>query len=270
MKTYVLYHKDCLDGFGSAYAAWKTLKGTAEYIPVSYSDPIPTMDQGSTIYILDFSYSKVVLESLSKDMEKIVVIDHHYTSFEALKDVSGIETVFSMENSGAILSWQYFHKGDPAPEFLRYIEDRDLWKFTLPLCAEVTMAITSYPKDFEVWDNSLSIENLKIEGATIKRYRDPLVERLCLSAKKIRIQNHEIPAVNAMCFQSEVCHRLAELYPSAKFTACFYLGQDDQTFWSLRSSNGFDVSEIAKKYGGGGHKAASGFCLDSLNISKSF
>ena len=32
----VLYHADCLDGFGAAYAAWEKFGDTAEYIPVQY------------------------------------------------------------------------------------------------------------------------------------------------------------------------------------------------------------------------------------------
>jgi phosphoesterase RecJ-like protein len=35
--------------------------------------------------------------------------------------------------------------------------------------------------------------------------------------------------------------------------------------FGLRSRNGFDVSEVAKKFGGGGHAAAAGFVI---NIAK--
>ena len=37
----VLYHADCPDGFGGAYAAWKKFGDTAEYIPVKYGRTPP-------------------------------------------------------------------------------------------------------------------------------------------------------------------------------------------------------------------------------------
>jgi nanoRNase/pAp phosphatase (c-di-AMP/oligoRNAs hydrolase) len=38
---------------------------------------------------------------------------------------------------------------------------------------------------------------------------------------------------------------------------------------SLRSKGNFDVSEIALKFGGGGHKNAAGFTLDMFNVAES-
>ena len=42
------------------------------------------------------------------------------------------------------------------------------------------------------------------------------------------------------------------------FAACYWDTPEGRVF-SLRSVGNFDVSEIAKKYGGGGHKNAAGF-----------
>ena len=52
------------------------------------------------------------------------------------------------------------------------------------------------------------------------------------------------------------------------FAATFFYDGEGYVF-SLRSDdNGLDVSEIAKQYGGGGHKHAAGFKLKSwLNTS---
>lgn len=44
------------------------------------------------------------------------------------------------------------------------------------------------------------------------------------------------------------------------FAAVFHEGADGWRHWSLRSKpGGADVSEIARAYGGGGHKHAAGF-----------
>jgi len=59
-KTFVLYHSPCYDGFGAAYAAWRSLGDTAEYIPVSHGNPPPDLPKGSHVYIIDFSYSTLI------------------------------------------------------------------------------------------------------------------------------------------------------------------------------------------------------------------
>jgi uncharacterized protein len=56
MKTFVLYHANCPDGFGAAFAAWLKFGETAEYIPVKYGDISPQHVSG-TVHIVDFSFS---------------------------------------------------------------------------------------------------------------------------------------------------------------------------------------------------------------------
>lgn len=75
-KNYVLYHANCFDGSGAAYAAWAALgdKDTS-YIPVQYGEAPPEMESGSNIYIVDFSYPKDVLTGLLDASEKLVVLD---------------------------------------------------------------------------------------------------------------------------------------------------------------------------------------------------
>jgi nanoRNase/pAp phosphatase (c-di-AMP/oligoRNAs hydrolase) len=59
---------------------------------------------------------------------------------------------------------------------------------------------------------------------------------------------------------SDVVGQLSDGYP---FAACFFQ-VDNGWVYSLRSSNGFDVSELAKSMGGGGHQAASGLKSDQI------
>jgi len=50
------------------------------------------------------------------------------------------------------------------------------------------------------------------------------------------------------------------------FAAC-YMDTPEGRVYSLRSSDdGLDVGEIAKKFGGGGHKHAAGLELTSIKI----
>ena len=79
-KIVVIYHDQCRDGFGAAYAAWKKFGDDASYIPRKTQDPAPEGLQDKDIFIVDYSYKKPVLEDLQKNNRSVVVIDHHETA----------------------------------------------------------------------------------------------------------------------------------------------------------------------------------------------
>lgn len=272
---HVLYHSNCYDGFGSAYAAWKCLNlkhdtttlTSAKYIPVSYGFPPPKLENengklGSDfLYILDFSYNELELLDLHKKYNcTIVVLDHHKTAKESLEPLMGkyhwLKVRFDMGKSGAEMSWEYFHDSE-VPLLLKHIGDRDLWKFEIEGSKEIHKSLISYPMDFELWDK-FDVTQLKREGVVLQRMYDQLVTNICKHSYDKTIDGHKIPVVNTTIAWSEVGHKLLENHPDAPFVASFTVFED-QIMWSLRSRKDFDVSEIAKKFGGGGHKQAAGF-----------
>lgn len=275
---YVLYHSNCYDGFGAAYAAWKKFGGSAKYIPVSYGYPLPEMPDAEEIYIVDFSYDEQTLKSLSRGI-KTFVLDHHKTAEENLRGLlyeqdcnqnNNLYIEFDMNRSGALITWEYFHRYHgpspvdsdpvPAPLLIQHISDRDLWTFKMDRSREIHAALVSHKMDFQLWD-SFDIEQLKIEGAALLRQYQQLVDNICKKPFMIKIAGHEVPAVNTSIAWSEVGEKLGDMYPDAPFVASF-TEFEDLTMWSLRTSKNnreFDVSVIAKQFGGGGHKAAAGF-----------
>ncbi len=50
----VLYHADCPDGFGAAWAAWKKFDDRAMYPPVRHNEPPPKEIAGKAVYTVDF------------------------------------------------------------------------------------------------------------------------------------------------------------------------------------------------------------------------
>ena len=63
---------------------------------------------------------------------------------------------------------------------------------------------------------------------------------------------------------SEVGHELAN--KSESFGMIWYLGEENKAKVSLRSNGDYDVSAIAKCFGGGGHRNAAGFSVDILTL----
>lgn len=256
---YVLYHSNCYDGFGAAFAAWKKFGNDAKYIPVSYGCPPPDMPDTEEVYIVDFSFPKDVTLSIADKVPRLVILDHHKTAEENLRDIArpGVEVVFDMNRSGALIAWEFLHPDLPVPELIKHISDRDLWKFEMEGSREVHSALVSLPFDFEIWDK-LDVPTLISEGGACQRFQQSVVDKIVKAAWVGKVDSKEVPIVNTSFAWSEVGEALLEKYPEAEFAASFTVF-NDQVMWSLRSRGEFDVSAIAKKYGGGGHKNAAGF-----------
>lgn len=264
MRTYVLYHAHCTDGFGAAYAVWKIHGSNAIYLPVKYDNPMPKLKKRSQVYIVDFSYPKEQLIALAKEMHQVTVLDHHKTAEEDLRNIDLSETpnlsiTFDMEKSGAVLAWEHFHPTLEIPPLILHIQDKDLWRFDLKDTKKVIASLRSYAMDFKLWDR-FDLGTLITEGEAILRYQTLTVDKLCKNARMMKITDYTVPAVNSGVLQSEIGNRLCELYSASPFSAV-YFDASDKTRYSLRSIGDFDVSEVARHFGGGGHKNAAGYFL---------
>lgn len=256
MKTWVLYHGDCNDGFGGAWAAWLKLGTDAKYVPVSHGDPPPALPDDAHVVLVDFAYSRDEMLAMHERAATLTVLDHHKTAEEALRGLDF--AVFDMERSGAMLAWDFWHPGKPAPQLIRYVQDSDLWRFELPNSREVNAALSSYPQKFQVW-RELDVAVLAREGAAILRFKMQTVQMIVSFARVGNVGGHEVPIVNATAHWSDVGQGLIERFPEAPFVASYFEDADGVKRWSLRSNGEFDVSELAKRFGGGGHRQAAGF-----------
>lgn len=276
-KVYVLYHKNCPDGFGSAFCAWLHFGDSAEYVPVAYGEPMPTLEDGSLVYILDFSFKRDVMEELAKRVT-LCVLDHHAS---AEKDLDGLPYChFDMTKSGALLSWEHFSKLSNRLDdywlFIRYISDRDLATNKLSETFEFSSVLSSYEKDFHTWKEIGKIpQKLMEEGKSILRHINTTVDMICNQATRTKkfdgivcngVELKDVPIVNTTAYWFEVGLEMMKRFPNDPVLS-FYTNRADVRQWSLRSHKPeFDVSELAKFFGGGGHKQASGF-TESLDIN---
>ena len=262
----VLYHASCPDGFCAAWVASKSLKD-AEFVPVQYGDTPPDVT-GREVYILDFSFKRPVMIELSQKAKKLVVLDHHKSAAEELVNLSAGSNEglirFDMDKSGGRMTWEYFNPSNhPRPWLVDYTEDRDLWLFKLPNSKAISAFIRSWPYDFKLWDEWASYgaygpySNHIHAGAAILRYQQTVVDGAVKNAVEMEMDSHKVLSVNATTLISEIGEKLSENRP---FSATYFIDGKGNKIWSLRSrEDGEDVSKIAKKHGGGGHKHAAGF-----------
>lgn len=302
MNPLCIYHGACDDGFAAAWCVRRAMgDGAVDFHPGVYGVAPPDVLDRDVI-LVDFSYKRPVLEALASRANSVLILDHHKTAqkdlaflqpphrrpppafdrwrLEAWRYDSGghqdgdrydgdrlgrVAALFDMERSGAAMAWDYFVGGE-RPPFIEYVQDRDLWLKKLPRGDEFTIALRSYPQDFAVWDGLVeNMSNLFEEGVAIQRYYRCRVEEIKKTAYRSWICSHPVMVANAPYFAaSEVAGELAEAEPDAAFGACYFEVRRGVYQYSLRSRGEMDVSEIARQFGGGGHKNAAGFTVSKI------
>ncbi|MCC6934642.1 MAG: hypothetical protein IT406_03095 [Candidatus Yanofskybacteria bacterium] len=266
-KIVVLYHKGCTDGFGAAWAAFRKLGKSAEYIAVEHQVPAPEGLTGKTVYLVDFTYTRDVMERLIRKNDRVIALDHH-VSCRAETEMAH-DFRYSSEHSGAVIAWEYFHPGVPVPYILRVVEDIDLYRKDALDSWVISDWLDLYDFDFKVYtklartlESAAGRRRAMRYGALVGEYRAKCVERLVTnSAYEIEFEGHRVLAVTTELFHSEVANALATGRP---FGVVWRM-RGDTPYVSLRSTpEGVDVSRIALKYNGGGHVHAAGFRVDRL------
>lgn len=266
----IIYHGDCPDGFGGAWAAHKKFGDKAEYIGVDHDSPPPAGLENKEIYFIDFAYSVEIMKDLIRRNKRVTAIDHHVTREESVKLTRDYS--YAVHNSGSVLAWKYFHKDQPVPLLLQHIEDQDLWKFKISDTAPIVTYIDSYDYDFTVWDKLVKdIEDARKRKEFVEKgnfmldYQGELIKRIVEEgAKLVEFEGYETYVVNA---PHEFADRISQiLYTKKPPLAIRWSDNKDGVHVSLRSDGSVDVGKMAQKYGGGGHKASAGFSLPSIKL----
>jgi len=264
MKPLCIYHGNCADGFAGAWVVWTYFKGEVELYPGVYQSEPPDVTNRDLI-LVDFSYKRNVIEEMKLKAKSITIIDHHASAIQNLADVSDIEKYFDITLSGSMLAWNYYFPKESAPALLKHIQDRDLWKFELPGTRQIQATLFSYPYDMILWDKMMNdksyISKLYMEGIAIERKHFKDVEELIrVTTRIMEVDGHTVPIANLpYTLTSDAGAALVDLYKTS-FAGCYWDTPDGRVF-SLRSKepDGENVASIAEKFGGGGHKHASGF-----------
>ena len=286
-KPLVIYHANCADGTGAAYCAWLRYKDEAEYFPALYNtcDSVDQLDKlpplaGRVVYILDFSFSVAVTTAIADQCESLVWLDHHKSAIDAWCGESFLKSgesryvfdspqrciVLDNNKSGCKLAWEYF-ESFKAPLWVNMIDDRDRWQFNLYGSKAFNAAISlERPWTFESWDKMLDepVGDIVNRGHAVLRAYDQQVASIAKHGRECVISLGEDSkqglAINTNVHISEVGHELA--LKSGTYGLVWYLGDKNVAKCSLRSNGDYDVSVMAKQFGGGGHKNAAGFSID--------
>lgn len=260
-KIIVLYHVHCHDGFGSAYAAWKKFGNRAEYIGVRHNEPLPMGLRGKEIYLVDFTYPEKETRRLLQIAKDVTNIDHHMSVASYTKMAH--HYVFDNNHSGAVLSWKFFHPNTKIPRWLLYIEDLDLWRKKLSQTEAARAILNTYPYNFKIWDTLITrFERPRLRkkylehGENILAFQRRAIEAILKNAELVRFCGYKTFAANSALFADELGSALCRAHPPIGIVWSY---REGKLVVSLRSDGTVDVSKLAARFGGGGHKVASAF-----------
>ena len=273
MKKACIYHAGCPDGFGAAWAVRAGWGSDVEFIPRGHDDTlVANRFEGDRLLFVDIAPPPDAYAKLAECVAQLVVLDHHVSArdrFNALPDLAedlaadGHEICFDLDHSGAMLAWRWLFGDETPPAMIAYVEDQDLWRWSLPQTREVNAAICAAPRSFEAWDAlaARSVDDLASEGAPIVRSNRIEVERALQTAHPISIGDLRVEAVNSRFQRAEIGHELAERATFGTECGAVYRITGKRVDISVYSIGDFDVASVAGSFGGGGHRNAAGFSV---------
>ena len=277
----VIYHANCFDGFGAAFAIWSaTSNESTEYIPISHYSKYEKIQnifmqcENKNVVLLDFCFKVDMLKQLNTMTSKLIVLDHHSTTLEQVQQANMSEyCVLNIDKSGCGLAWEYCYNDRlEMPWMLKYIQDRDLFRWEYEDTKYFTESF--YRKmtfDFKEWlmfqdaeNDTTVLQDCIEDGKTLLKYEEKELAFLVSKAENIIWNvggtNYNIYVLNSNSHTSKIGNILAK---DVDF-AMVWLYDHKKNFIkiALRSDakgNNVNVARIAEHFGGGGHANASGF-----------
>ena len=282
MTKVFVTHSPCKDGNTSAWAAYQIFP-KAEFLKESHGGytTTETLLNREDIKDLDITYIDIcppreMLIALADIAGKVQVLDHHKTAAEKCGDLPYV--YIDQTKSGAGIAWEKIvlaAEPERGSSFLvELVQDADLWKWEIPDSSLYNHYLESQKFSFQAWDNIAKLleteagkESILAVARSYDEFRKHIIGRMVTNRKIHWIYFNKsgvkMPAINTSIFQSMIgnilCNRKGH-----QGGAVYYRG-NGQYYFSLRSTDqGPDVSQIAQKYGGGGHRNAAGFVVNSL------
>ena len=262
------YHKSDLDGHCSG-AIVKKFHPECEMIGVDYKDSIHDFElvKGEKVFIVDFSFNMEEMKFLSGHTE-LHWIDHHKSKIEDAHAVgflaSGGQSL-EIGIAGCELTWEYL-TDSKMPQSVRLLGRYDVWDLkdskVLPFQYGMREHENTLP-DSPIWaallaDNN-QVDEITGRGAVILAYQD---KQNAMYAKGMSYEA-KFEGLRAIVMNKAYTNSKAfdAVYDPAKHDIMVLFGvkPKEYKYTLFCDKPEIDVSEIAKKYGGGGHKGAAGF-----------
>ena len=268
------YHRNDLDGICSG-AIVRHRYPDCKMIGFDYGDhfSFESLNPKELVILVDISLSPEEMINFIKKEMKVIWIDHHHSALvnaETYKynEIRGLRRT----GVGACeLAWRYFFE-DPVPRSVHMLSQYDVWDHTdsrvVPFQYGIgALGLSVYNSIWlQIFDDRI-IDRAIQTGLKILSYVKQATKKIFReTGYKDTWEGCVTIFMNSCILDSTVYTFLpqADLF-DCDVIASYYKRFDRRYKVSLRSyKEGIDVSKIATKYGGGGHKSAAGFICNEL------
>jgi oligoribonuclease NrnB/cAMP/cGMP phosphodiesterase (DHH superfamily) len=241
--------------------------------------PFDTIVQNELIVIVDFSLqNKGDFEKLLKITSNVIWIDHHKTAIAKHSNID-VDGIRRDGVAGCALTWEFFYPNQEMPHVIKLIADYDVWTFRYGENTnyfQTAFCLYDTRPNSEVWNVWLDPEYVAMDelnkGQELLDYRNILYKGFAKGSYigKFKGWFNKFKKYKLICCNSQVAS--SKLFDSVKLDYDImvrYNYNGEIYSVSLYTTNpDIDVSEIALKYKGGGHMAASGFTCKHLPFVK--
>lgn len=280
-------HTPCMDGLASAMVIQEALPQVDEVVFCSYGQQQLELKAEPGMLFCDFTPARErVAEFVAAGA---IVLDHHVHARDIV-EAFGERGRFSNEpgESGAVLAFLHLWNGevfDPRRsqrtwEFARLVGVRDTWQKDSPdwgRALELHAVLEAFPREVWLEDGAIHVAMKGLDQGLGKS----LIERKAATIARIvehglvkqHTRSHAGDQLWALsCSPSELVSDLAEAARAAGVDVLVNVQLQveqgrPQFLVNLRSDKeGLDVGALAKRFGGGGHRAAAGFQYKAADV----
>lgn len=273
-----IYHADCLDGLVAAWVVDKMFKesdttGSIEFIPAKYGDKPPAINEGESVYIVDFSYDPEVIVDICRQAGRVVLIDHHekaITKFEDYFSTSylpkNLRTFFRLNQSGADIAWEVFFPNHPTIPLIKAADDYDRWNFKYSYTRPVMAYLASLPQTIASVEEASSGDKTQFNiGTALCAKEDEMVAWHVQQTQTLIVNGVSVAIVNAPHYIANwLAHSLNATYP----IAVVYSDSGNERRYSFRAPKGtsYNMADLAELLGGSGHATAAGATVSMTDV----
>ncbi len=268
MNTLCLHHNDA-DGRACGAIVRRALGVEVTLYEMDYGDSIPLdlIVVADHILILDFSLPKNEMGKLAA-YHQFTWIDHHKSALDEMDGTAdGWAGVRDTSEAACVLTWRYFFPDQPVPKAVTLIGDRDIWRWAEQDTGAFNEGLYQHytrPNNDDLWnllldDDPEELARMIELGGTI---RDARLREIRGAAARYgftaTFEGYRTLVINRRGSGDLGAHIRTMGY---EIGYCYVDKVSEgqlMTYVSLYSDT-VDVSQIAQKFGGGGHAGAAGF-----------
>jgi oligoribonuclease NrnB/cAMP/cGMP phosphodiesterase (DHH superfamily) len=268
MNILCLHHNDA-DGRASGAIIRRALGKEVELYEMDYGDSLPLelVVVADHIMIVDFSLPKQEMEKLAA-YHQFTWIDHHKS---AINEMDGTADSWAglrdTSEAACVLTWRYFFPDQAVPKAITLIGDRDIWRWAEKDTGAFNEGLYqnfTRPNNDKLWgplldDDPEVIAELIGSGSRIREARLREIRRATARYSfTVIFEGYRTLVIN-LRGSGDLGAQIRSMGYEMGYCYVDKVSEGQLMTYVTLYSDQIDVSQIAQKFGGGGHAGAAGF-----------